>query len=108
VHEVGVAGDAARLPRLELSHEVPGEVKPSAVSGLGRGLLVAVLAEVPHPELPQQADVAGGVRLGDRDQGDVTGVAPGDRAGLLDPVPDVGQPGGQLRAPPGVVSAGIT
>ena len=69
--------DRGGLVALEPADEVPAEAEVGALGGLGLGLLVAVLADVGDAELGQQADVGGREELGDHDQGDLVGVAPG-------------------------------
>jgi hypothetical protein len=68
VDDVGVRDDGARLVGLELPDEVPGEIEITAVGGLGRRLLVAVLGDVGDAQLGEQTYVGGGERLGDGDE----------------------------------------
>jgi hypothetical protein len=96
VDDVGVPGDAGHLVGLQLADEMPAEVQAGAGGGLGRRLLITVLAEVPLTELVQQPDVRGGPGLGHRDESDLVAGPARCRAGGVDPAPDLRQPVRQL------------
>ncbi len=71
VDHVGVGGHGPGLVGLKLADEVPGQRQIGAFGGLDGGLLVAVLPHVGDAEPGQEADVGGGVGLGDRDERDL-------------------------------------
>src|SRR6202030_3177280 len=73
---------------LQLPDEVPRDRLPGGGDRgrLGRRLLVAVLPEVGQPKASQRQHVGGGIRLGDRDERDLGGIAPRRRARRGDPV----------------------
>jgi hypothetical protein len=70
---------------------VPHEWQIRACCGLGRGLLVAVLADVDDSQLGEQPNVRCGKGLGHGDDGDLTRVAPGRGAGMVDACPYRGE-----------------
>ena len=74
--DVGVRRDGRRLVALQPADEVPAQAAgPAHVGHLVLGLLVAVLADVGDAELGEQPHVGGREELGDRDEGDLVGVA---------------------------------
>src|SRR5215831_18036612 len=81
------------LVRLKMPDEVPpdwqvGQVKPFLLR-----FLQLVLAEVDLAVLSRSADSVGAKRLGDGDEPDVRGIAPGPVGGARDAFANVRQPG---------------
>ena len=70
---VRVPDDALGLVGLKLTDEMPAQrrLKAGALGGLGRCLLIAVLADVQNAQPGQQPYVRGRKRLRDRDQRDI-------------------------------------
>ena len=99
MHDVGVRRDRPGLVRLQLTHEVPPQIKINARLCLRRGLLVAVLADVGDAELSEHPDVIGRERLRDDDQRDLLRIATGLVARGRDPATDRLQIRGD-RSPP--------
>ncbi|MCU1578188.1 MAG: hypothetical protein JWP19_392 [Rhodoglobus sp.] len=82
VQHLRVLAHLLRLLRLELSDEMPGRIEIGKLRDLRLRLLVAALAEIPHPEFVELAYEHCRVELGDDDGSDGLGVTPGFPRGI--------------------------
>jgi hypothetical protein len=106
-HPIGPALRSPRLVPLQPADEVPAGTRPQGghLGHLRAGLLHPVLPERGQPEVQEERDVRGGHGLGDGEQRDVPGTAPGGDAGRVDARADGRQALRQLRPPVRAVTA---
>ena len=84
---------------MELADEVPAQAKVFELRRLFRGLLVPVLPDVGDAECGEPPDILGGVELGDHDQPRRPLRTSGRGNGVVDPLPDGGEPLPELFQP---------
>src|SRR6185312_16260367 len=92
VDDRGIVPRLASLLALQLADEMPVELEVGQLRGLGRGLLVAVLAEVTHPERVQAPHELRRVELGHHDRRDRGSIPPCFPGGLGDGLLHAAQP----------------
>src|SRR3546814_709341 len=71
LHNICIAGNCGGLVGLQLTDVVPAHLEISTLRGLVDCLLVAVLTDVAHAQLCEQAHVGGREELGDHDDVDL-------------------------------------
>ncbi len=101
-----VGGDVARLVRLDVADEMPGDVVLRERLDLGERILQVVFAEVALTGIERGRHHGRRLGLADRHQMHIARVALVSRRRLVDATTDIGQPRGHVHGSRGVRVSG--